>query len=43
MSGSGTFRRTSRCLRDAKAAALDSALTERQIAVYDGILILSAT
>jgi len=29
-----------RCLRDAKAAALDSALTERQIAVYYGILIL---
>ncbi|GAA1916523.1 TetR/AcrR family transcriptional regulator [Streptomyces durmitorensis] len=29
-----------RCLRDAKAAALDSALTERQIAVYSGILVL---
>lgn len=29
-----------RCLRDAKAAALDSALTERQIGVYAGILIL---
>lgn len=29
-----------RCLRDAKAASLDSALTERQIAVYAGILTL---
>lgn len=29
-----------RCLRDAKAAALDSALTERQIAVYAGVLVL---
>ncbi|GHJ93336.1 TetR family transcriptional regulator [Streptomyces sp. NE5-10] len=29
-----------RCLRDARAAALDSALTERQIAVYSGILVL---
>ncbi|MFE8949364.1 TetR/AcrR family transcriptional regulator [Streptomyces sp. NPDC007856] len=29
-----------RCLRDPKAAALDSALTERQIAVYYGILLL---
>lgn len=29
-----------RCLRDAKAAALDSALTERQIAVYTAILVL---
>lgn len=29
-----------RCLRDARAAALDSALTERQIAVYQGILVL---
>ncbi|MFC1409986.1 TetR/AcrR family transcriptional regulator [Streptacidiphilus sp. N1-12] len=29
-----------RCLRDAKAAALDSALTERQIAVYASILVL---
>ncbi|WP_457030098.1 TetR/AcrR family transcriptional regulator [Kitasatospora sp. P5_F3] len=29
-----------RCLRDARAAALDSALTERQIAVYAGILVL---
>jgi len=29
-----------RCLRDARAAALDSALTERQIAVYHGILVL---
>lgn len=29
-----------RCLGDAKAAALDSALTERQIAVYSGILVL---
>ncbi|WP_231608011.1 TetR/AcrR family transcriptional regulator [Streptacidiphilus albus] len=29
-----------RCLRDAKAAALDSALTERQIAVYSAILVL---
>ncbi|MFE1883166.1 TetR/AcrR family transcriptional regulator [Streptomyces diastatochromogenes] len=29
-----------RCLRDAKAAALDSALTERQIAVYYGVLVL---
>jgi AcrR family transcriptional regulator len=29
-----------RCLRDAKAAALDSALTERQIAVYSSILVL---
>ncbi|MGY0491207.1 TetR/AcrR family transcriptional regulator [Streptomyces sp. WG-D5] len=29
-----------RCLRDAKAAALDSALTERQIAVYSGVLVL---
>ncbi|MBO0510531.1 TetR/AcrR family transcriptional regulator [Streptomyces beijiangensis] len=29
-----------RCLRDARAAALDSALTERQIAVYSGILTL---
>ncbi|NBE56092.1 TetR/AcrR family transcriptional regulator [Streptomyces boluensis] len=29
-----------RCLRDAKTAALDSALTERQIAVYSGILVL---
>ncbi|MFI8371986.1 TetR/AcrR family transcriptional regulator [Streptomyces sp. NPDC085466] len=29
-----------RCLRDAKAAALDSSLTERQIAVYSGILVL---
>jgi len=29
-----------RCLRDPKAAALDSALTERQIAVYSGILVL---
>ncbi|MFE9426328.1 TetR/AcrR family transcriptional regulator [Kitasatospora sp. NPDC006697] len=29
-----------RCLRDPKAAALDSALTERQIAVYYGILVL---
>ncbi|MFJ7985868.1 TetR/AcrR family transcriptional regulator [Streptomyces sp. NPDC096351] len=29
-----------RCLRDARAAALDSALTERQIAVYSGVLVL---
>ncbi|MFJ8659528.1 TetR/AcrR family transcriptional regulator [Streptomyces sp. NPDC093795] len=29
-----------RCLRDAKAAALDSALTERQISVYAEILVL---
>ncbi|MFF3878734.1 TetR/AcrR family transcriptional regulator [Streptomyces sp. NPDC001978] len=29
-----------RCLRDAKAAALDSSLTERQIAVYYGVLML---
>ena len=29
-----------RCLRDPRAAALDSALTERQIAVYYGILTL---
>jgi AcrR family transcriptional regulator len=29
-----------RCLRDPQAAALDSALTERQIAVYSGILVL---
>ncbi|MCY0951422.1 TetR/AcrR family transcriptional regulator [Streptomyces sp. H27-S2] len=29
-----------RCLRDARAAALDSALTERQIAVYSAILVL---
>ncbi|MER5867526.1 TetR/AcrR family transcriptional regulator [Kitasatospora sp. NPDC002040] len=29
-----------RCLRDARAAALDSALTERQIAVYQGVLVL---
>ncbi|HEX2316144.1 MAG TPA: TetR family transcriptional regulator [Thermomonospora sp.] len=29
-----------RTLRDPKAAALDSALTERQIAVYQGVLIL---
>ncbi|MCX5389201.1 TetR/AcrR family transcriptional regulator [Streptomyces sp. NPDC006482] len=29
-----------RCLRDAKAAALDSALTERQISVYYGVLVL---
>ncbi|GAA1182742.1 AcrR family transcriptional regulator [Kitasatospora gansuensis] len=29
-----------RCLRDPKAAALDSALTERQIAVYHGVLVL---
>ncbi|MGW8353691.1 TetR/AcrR family transcriptional regulator [Streptomyces wedmorensis] len=29
-----------RCLRDARAAALDSALTERQIAVYAEILVL---
>ncbi|MEY9873963.1 AcrR family transcriptional regulator [Streptacidiphilus sp. MAP12-33] len=29
-----------RCLRDARAAALDSALTERQISVYAGILVL---
>lgn len=29
-----------RCLRDPKAAALDSALTERQIMVYHGILVL---
>ncbi|RSS52428.1 TetR/AcrR family transcriptional regulator [Streptomyces sp. WAC01280] len=29
-----------RCLRDARAASLDSALTERQIAVYHGILVL---
>ncbi|MFD9127660.1 TetR/AcrR family transcriptional regulator [Kitasatospora sp. NPDC059571] len=29
-----------RCLRDARAAALDSALTERQIAVYTSILVL---
>jgi AcrR family transcriptional regulator len=29
-----------RCLRDARAAVLDSALTERQIAVYAGILVL---
>ncbi|MFB7102084.1 TetR/AcrR family transcriptional regulator [Streptomyces hydrogenans] len=29
-----------RCLRDARAAALDSALTERQVAVYSGILVL---
>ncbi|WP_371789951.1 TetR/AcrR family transcriptional regulator [Streptomyces sp. NBC_01471] len=29
-----------RCLRDARAAALDSALTERQIAVYASVLVL---
>ncbi|MEV5612757.1 TetR/AcrR family transcriptional regulator [Streptomyces sp. NPDC052225] len=29
-----------RCLRDPKAAALDSSLTERQIAVYSGVLVL---
>ena len=29
-----------RCLRDPKAAALDSALTERQIAAYSGILAM---
>ncbi|MFD7983463.1 TetR/AcrR family transcriptional regulator [Kitasatospora indigofera] len=29
-----------RCLRDPRAAALDSALTERQIALYQGILVL---
>jgi len=29
-----------RCLRDARAASLDSALTERQITVYYGILTL---
>ncbi|MER5204111.1 TetR/AcrR family transcriptional regulator [Streptomyces sp. NPDC002825] len=29
-----------RCLRDAKAAALDSALTERQISVYHAVLVL---
>ncbi|WP_093858326.1 TetR/AcrR family transcriptional regulator [Streptomyces sp. TLI_053] len=29
-----------RCLRDARAAVLDSALTERQIALYAAILIL---
>ncbi|WP_406209419.1 TetR/AcrR family transcriptional regulator [Kitasatospora sp. NBC_01560] len=29
-----------RCLRDPRAAALDSALSERQIAVYYGILLL---
>ncbi|MEZ0064620.1 AcrR family transcriptional regulator [Streptacidiphilus sp. MAP12-20] len=29
-----------RCLRDPKAAALDSALTERQIAVYASVLVL---
>ncbi|WP_035794257.1 TetR/AcrR family transcriptional regulator [Kitasatospora mediocidica] len=29
-----------RCLRDARAAALDSALTERQIAVYSSVLVL---
>ena len=29
-----------RCLRDPRAAALDSALTERQITVYYGILML---
>ena len=29
-----------RCLRDARAAGLDSALTERQIAVYTGVLVL---
>ncbi len=29
-----------RCLRDPKAAALDSALTERQIAVYCAVLVL---
>ncbi|MDJ0386265.1 TetR/AcrR family transcriptional regulator [Streptomyces sp. G-G2] len=29
-----------RCLRDARAAALDSSLTERQIAVYASILVL---
>ncbi|MER5639160.1 TetR/AcrR family transcriptional regulator [Kitasatospora sp. NPDC002227] len=32
-----------RCLRDPKAAALDSALTERQIAVYASILVLGQT
>ncbi|MFJ6509883.1 TetR/AcrR family transcriptional regulator [Streptomyces sp. NPDC091406] len=34
------FEHWPRCLRDAKAAALDSALTERQIAVYTEILVL---
>ncbi|MCX4614682.1 MULTISPECIES: TetR/AcrR family transcriptional regulator [Streptomyces] len=29
-----------RCLRDPKAAALDSALTERQVAVYASVLVL---
>jgi AcrR family transcriptional regulator len=29
-----------RCLRDVKAATLDSSLTERQIAIYYGILLL---
>ncbi|BAH52031.1 TetR/AcrR family transcriptional regulator [Rhodococcus opacus] len=32
-----------RSLRDAKAAALDSSLTERQIAVYSGILVIGQT
>lgn len=32
-----------RTLRDPKAAALDSVLTERQIAVYQGILVLGET
>jgi AcrR family transcriptional regulator len=29
-----------RCLRDPRAAALDSALTERQVAVYSSVLVL---
>jgi hypothetical protein len=29
-----------RCLRDPRAAALDSALTEHQITVYYGVLML---
>ncbi|MFI1978747.1 TetR/AcrR family transcriptional regulator [Streptomyces wedmorensis] len=34
------FEHWPRCLRDAKAAALDSALTERQVAIYASILVL---